>query len=463
MPNTVIDEVLSLSRRLQIALVGKNEIEITRFVRALHTKLASNLQGIFDERVLAEAVRVLKQYYGDEPDAILEDVHKHLELVSQIHDRLHYVLNLDISLEALLYSKLNQWPKVNGHVECNFDPAVSQKLAEIRQAKTSHSQKLTEFFNEYLHHIGKSGNTEAANTIGAYIFIAIDAYERLQAWKVQGLFAIADQADVLGIRLSATAAPNKESHIMAFDTLGLAMSKAAQQALACAQTINSRVQNWSFRWDIERDDVAYDGNSIGLALTLGLLSEVEGIQIDSYTAFTGRVNWSTPDGTVQHIDYLPEKIQAAKDLGIRRVFIPRDNELKFDTGNLEVIRVSSVSEAFEKLRNQGFGKSVSPLSSQIQHLTLLLSQHNIHMVGNPLEKPDQKLTQLRYTDRIQEATVNIYTGQRGLQVQVGGSPGTNLKRVVENAKDEVFGKPVALSGPTAPKTYMVHEIFNASI
>ncbi len=45
--------------------------------------------------------------------------------------------------------------------------------------------------------------------------------------------------------------------------------------------------------EIRRDDISFAGNSIGLALTMGILTKIEGFDIDAYTAFTGCVEWES--------------------------------------------------------------------------------------------------------------------------------------------------------------------------
>ena len=69
--------------------------------------------------------------------------------------------------------------------------------------------------------------------------------------------------------------------------------------------------------------VPKDGPSAGVTLTTALASLVTGRTVDPHIAMTGEVSLR---GAVTPIGGLPEKLMAAQRAGVRKVFIPEDNE-----------------------------------------------------------------------------------------------------------------------------------------
>ena len=66
-----------------------------------------------------------------------------------------------------------------------------------------------------------------------------------------------------------------------------------------------------------------DGPSAGITMTTALASLVTGIPVTPETAMTGEISLQ---GDVRPIGGLPEKLMAAQRAGVRRVFIPAENE-----------------------------------------------------------------------------------------------------------------------------------------
>ena len=66
-----------------------------------------------------------------------------------------------------------------------------------------------------------------------------------------------------------------------------------------------------------------DGPSAGITMTTALASLVTGIPVTPEAAMTGEISLQ---GDVRPIGGLPEKLMAAQRAGVRRVFIPAENE-----------------------------------------------------------------------------------------------------------------------------------------
>ena len=96
-----------------------------------------------------------------------------------------------------------------------------------------------------------------------------------------------------------------------------------------------------------------DGPSAGITLTTALSSLITGIPVRPDTAMTGEISLQ---GGVNPIGGLPEKLMAAQRAGVRKVFIPEENEDDLRDVAQEVkdqLEIIPVSEASQVLRELG--------------------------------------------------------------------------------------------------------------
>ncbi len=95
-----------------------------------------------------------------------------------------------------------------------------------------------------------------------------------------------------------------------------------------------------------------DGPSAGIALTTSLISLLTGIAVDSNISMTGEI---TLRGKVLPIGGLREKVIGAHRAGIRKIFLPKDNENDLDEipeeilKDIEFIFVSNYKDIYDKL------------------------------------------------------------------------------------------------------------------
>lgn len=96
-----------------------------------------------------------------------------------------------------------------------------------------------------------------------------------------------------------------------------------------------------------------EGPSAGLAVTLAILSCINGWGVRQDVAVTGEISIQ---GRVKPVGGLNEKIYGAKRAGVRTVVVPRDNikDVPIDLKGIQVVPVSTVEEAlpvvFEQMR-----------------------------------------------------------------------------------------------------------------
>ena len=95
-----------------------------------------------------------------------------------------------------------------------------------------------------------------------------------------------------------------------------------------------------------------DGPSAGITLTTALASLVTGIGVSPHVAMTGEVSLQ---GGIKPIGGLPEKLMAAQRFGVKKVFIPEENEEDLRDvpeevrEHLTVIPVSRIEDVLTKL------------------------------------------------------------------------------------------------------------------
>ena len=90
-----------------------------------------------------------------------------------------------------------------------------------------------------------------------------------------------------------------------------------------------------------------DGPSAGTAITLAIISAIENKPISQNIAITGEISIQ---GRVKAVGGVPEKIYGAKQAGIKKVIVPKENakDVTQQLKNIEVVIVDSIEEALEQ-------------------------------------------------------------------------------------------------------------------
>lgn len=90
-----------------------------------------------------------------------------------------------------------------------------------------------------------------------------------------------------------------------------------------------------------------DGPSAGIAMAVVAVSALTGQKVDGTCAVTGELSVL---GQVKPVGGVPEKLEAARQAGIRKVFIPRENDMEtlHDLG-MDIRCVAKLSEVLEEM------------------------------------------------------------------------------------------------------------------
>lgn len=90
-----------------------------------------------------------------------------------------------------------------------------------------------------------------------------------------------------------------------------------------------------------------DGPSAGVAMAVVAVSALTGQKVDGACAVTGEIS---VQGQVKPVGGVPEKVEAARQAGVRKVFIPRENDMEsIHTGDIEVCPVSTLREVLTEM------------------------------------------------------------------------------------------------------------------
>lgn len=106
-------------------------------------------------------------------------------------------------------------------------------------------------------------------------------------------------------------------------------------------------------FSLDLTDPHYLGSSIGLAAAVGMYGARRRLMIDPYTAFTGDINLHQGQWKVRGVSGVPQKLEAARRSGCRRVFIPQENLQEVNSAEwppLQLIPVDNLLEVFLKLQ-----------------------------------------------------------------------------------------------------------------
>lgn len=90
-----------------------------------------------------------------------------------------------------------------------------------------------------------------------------------------------------------------------------------------------------------------DGPSAGVAIATALFSAITGKKVDNYCAMTGEVSIL---GKIKPVGGIVPKVEAARQAGVKRVFIPRENHLSMfeNISDIEIIPVDCLGDILER-------------------------------------------------------------------------------------------------------------------
>ncbi len=171
---------------------------------------------------------------------------------------------------------------------------------------------------------------------------------------VRGLAWTSVGGDTLEIEVNVMAGKGK---LELTGQLGDVMKESAKAGLSYIRSVSGEYRipddffdNHDFHIHIPEGAVPKDGPSAGITMALAMLSAITGRKVRRDVAMTGEI---TLRGRVLPIGGLKEKILAAKEAGIKTVFVPKQNEKDIEEiskeikSGLEILFIEHMEEMIE--------------------------------------------------------------------------------------------------------------------
>ena len=137
-------------------------------------------------------------------------------------------------------------------------------------------------------------------------------------------------------------------------SLGNVLNESISVALDFVKTnyLKEDLNHFDIHIHLPQGGIKKEGPSCGVAICTAIISLFENKQVSSLVSFTGEISLT---GNISKVGGIKEKLIAAYNSGIKKVFVPLDNKndvLSIPSliqNNIEIIYVSSFSEVYEDL------------------------------------------------------------------------------------------------------------------
>lgn len=180
-------------------------------------------------------------------------------------------------------------------------------------------------------------------------YVTFKANSKPAIGKVFGLGVSGFVGSVLEIEAVVFPAKDKGKGTIRFNDSAGSMAK--DSVFNAASVIRRLTGEELLNYDVHINVIGggnIDGPSAGLAICLVLLSCMQEMPLMQNIAITGEIS---VQGKVKPVGGISEKIYGAKQAGMKKVLIPKENERDYpaDLKGIEIIVVSTVEEAMEKV------------------------------------------------------------------------------------------------------------------
>lgn len=185
-------------------------------------------------------------------------------------------------------------------------------------------------------------------------YVGTKASAKTEVGRILGLGVSGYLGSILEIE--AVAFPSKDSGkgLVRFnDTAGSMAKDSVFNAASVFRTLTGRELN---NFDVHVNVVGggnIDGPSAGAAILAAIISAVEGLPVPQDIAVTGEISIR---GKVKAVGGLHPKIYGAKQAGVKRVFIPKDNldNLPQFIEGVEIVPIEDAAEFLNHIFQRGF-------------------------------------------------------------------------------------------------------------
>ncbi len=251
---------------------------------------------------------------------------------------------------------------------------LDEKVPEIISEYTIEGRKainiLADAYGLTLYKTQRAGTETDYATIGVEEVLEVVQVSRLTPYvtlkgssaceigKIFGLGVMGFLGSVLEIEAVAFPANEGKGAIRFNDTAGSMAKDSVFNAASVIRRISGKdIGNYDIHVNIIGGG-RIDGPSAGAAITAAILSAIEEKPVRQDLAMTGEISLQ---GKVKAVGGIFEKIYGAKQAGMKKVIVPKENEkdVPVDLKGIEVILASTIDEALKHLFEQSESKSLA--------------------------------------------------------------------------------------------------------
>lgn len=415
------------------------------------------LRNLVNEQIISKVDTLMSTYMIWEKYPLEKEAFdKQKSLAHEVHSKLYSVLDLRIDIDSLLYNRLNSWPS-SISFEAAFSQGEKEQLQKIREGSNDDLPAVLQgFFQKFFDIILAKGID--ISEIRQLVSVACEEYKKLQErTHALALFVENNAGTVSSIQLKLASGI---SDVTTVSNVGEEMKQAAQIAARRTYQVVGMPAQLNIEWRIEPAG-KYDGKSIGLPFSVALLGTLQpAIRIDCYTGFTGEVDFQTD--TVKKVGNIREKLLGSASFGLRRVFLPKENEQDLSNvsiPDMEFITVQSISEVRTKL--VAFSLPMKAIraeltfDAQLKTFEARCKSEGLSVI--PGKDIGAYGSQFIISDFRHEIPVNVYFGRKGLTWVVGGNKQSELYALSQQLCVEAFGPAPQATAPQQDSKWIVKD------
>jgi ribonuclease HIII len=327
--------------------IASNEEKSLRLCNEIYKVVfrEKNELAFWDEKVLLALERVFRIFppdvetYGKVVQELLDRTHK----VSNINDIFFKFLDKSISLNNVI-DELSDFVKLREDVKQRLRSC--DNLVELRKTPISPSDKLQNFMDCVLGIMP----TDSGPRFDEFNYCIQAIKDREEIGKAN-ILLVNKQGDQ-GILLTVTAKVQRGSGQIKILTPAASTYVSAVERARLALVGKSYIpESQDVILSAEMTEAEYSGGSIALGASMAIYSSACKCYLDPYTAFTGDINLQENDFIIKRVEGIQQKLQAAKEAGCRRIFIPLDNKPDVESEYSKQLKIVFVKDITEVLVN----------------------------------------------------------------------------------------------------------------
>jgi ribonuclease HIII len=258
-------------------------------------------------------------------------------LVKRINDLLYAVLDTDASSDKVFQTLK---PLSDATEETLARLESSDRLKLVREADCSPSQKLEaaiQFLREDLH---------VRFIDDRAIDYCIEAVRQREGIGVASALFVGPGAKGCVIPVQAQVQPGSgQVHTVVHS--GDDFQKSVERARLAMLALGFLTDSQNVVATLDLTEPIYTGPSVALSAAAAIYASARQMIIDPFTTFTGDINLDRGKWRVQPVGGLQEKLEAAKQSGYRRIFVPRAGSEGVSPSQYPDLRLIAVNDLIE--------------------------------------------------------------------------------------------------------------------